>query len=504
MDAKFLNQNLVSIMLKKLSSLCLLIALFIFPTQDVLGQDNKEDLDYRKWRVTLFPPLSTNGTDAVNYTARYSINLLVGYHGGLDGAEFGGLVNYNKYYTNGLQIAGLANATGGEMAGLNIAGLANISSQDMSGIQFAGVGNISGKDLEGIQAAGLFNIAGETSSGLQFAGIGNVAKDDIEGLQGAGILNAAWGDISGLQVAGISNIARNSVEGLQVSGGFNFAGDDLSGLQISSGANVALGEIEGLMITGGVNVARKDASGLLISGGLNIANELEGASISGGANIAKELTGLQFAGLLNASQKATGLQIGLINVAKEFDGVPVGFISYYGNGRKNLDVRFSDGGFTDIGLTLGTYRVYNSALFGYNTLLDRNVYRVGLAVGLEKNIQDAFPNWSSESVFVNQEFSVTHQFEEEWSRDLNLIYSYKYLLGKRFGNGFSIYGGPTFNAQISRVQGADDYSWYSMWSPEWEGRDYQFWVGFTAGVRLFKQKAPQRFKDEFDNWELDW
>ncbi|MDR9416261.1 MAG: hypothetical protein RI564_08255 [Gracilimonas sp.] len=491
-------------MVKKISSFTVLLLMLLFAMQNAKAQTDKEDLEYRKWRITIFPPLSTNWTDAQNYTARYSINMLVGYHGGLDGLEIGGLVNYNKYYAKGFQIAGIANATGGDMGGLNFAGISNISSGDMSGLQFAGIGNIAGDDIEGIQAAGIFNFANRSSSGLQFAGFGNIARDDIEGLQGAGFMNASSGNISGLQMAGAANIAKNSVEGLQISGGINFAGEELSGLQISSGANIALGEIEGLMITGGVNVARNDASGLLIAGGLNLARELEGASVSGGANIARELNGLQFAGLLNASQKATGLQIGLINVAKDFEGVPIGFISYYGNGRKNIDVRFSDGGFTDIGLTLGTYRVYNSALFGYNTLLDRNVYRVGLAVGLEKNIQDAFPNWKSESVFVNQEFSVTHQFEEEWSRDLNLIYSYKYLLGKRFGNGFSIYGGPTFNAQISRVQGSDDYSWYSIWSPEWKGRDYQFWVGVTAGVRLFKQKAPERFQDEYDNWDIDW
>ncbi|MDR9419230.1 hypothetical protein [Gracilimonas sp.] len=125
-------------------------------------------------------------------------------------------------------------------------------------------------------------------------------------------------------------------------------------------------------------------------------------------------------------------------------------------------------------------------------------------MGLEKNIQDSFRNWKDESMFVNQEFAVTHQFENEWSKDLNLIYNYKFLLGKRLANGFSIYGGPSFNMQVSRVNGAEDYSWYSLWSPERKGREYQFWVGFTAGIRLFKQKAPARFKDEFNNWDIDW
>lgn len=491
-------------MKKRLLLLSLFIAgAYLFPNE-LLAQDYREDLEYRKWRITIFPPLSTNWTDAPDYTAKYSINALVGYHGGLDGTEIGGLVNYNKYYAHGFQLAGLANVSGGNIGGVNIAGLTNISNDDMAGIQFAGLANISGDDLEGIQGAGVLNIAKNDAGGLQFAGGANIAQGNIAGLQGAGLVNAAWGDISGLQASGIANIAKNDVEGLQATGFLNFAGANISGLQASGGANIALGDIEGLMVSTGVNVARENASGLLIAGGLNFAQNLEGVAISGGANIAKELTGLQFAGILNAAERATGLQIGLINVAKEFEGVPIGFISYYGNGRKNIDVRFSDGGFTDFGLTLGTHRVYNSALFGYNTLLDRDVYRFGLAVGLEKNLRDAFENWENETMYVNQEFAVTHQFENEWSRDLNLIYSYKFLIGKRFGSGFSIYGGPAFNAQVTRVNGAEDYTWYSLWSPEHKGREYRFWVGVTAGIRLFNQKAPERFRNEFEHWDIDW
>lgn len=492
-------------MAKYFITLLLLVAsILAFQTSAIAQDHSSDDLEYRKWRITLFPPLSTNGVEAPNYTARYSINIIGGYHGGLDGAEIGGLINYNKHYASGFQLAGLGNITNGDLEGINLAGIGNFSGQNMSGVQLAGITNFSGGDLEGVQFAGIANVSGYNSSGIQLSGLANISKGDIEGIQGTGLFNASYGDISGLQLSGITNVAKESIEGLQITGVLNFAGSDVSGLQISGLGNTALGSIEGLMISGGFNVAKNSSSGLLITGGLNYANELEGLAISGGANIANEMEGLQFAGLFNASKKATGLQIGLINYANEFEGVPIGFISYYGNGRKNVDVRFSDGGFTDIGLTLGTHRVYNSVIFGYNTLLDRDVYRVGLAVGLEKNVTDSFENWKNETAYVNQEFSVLHHFENKWREDLNLIYSYKFLLGKRFSNGFSIYGGPSFNAQVTRVADANDYTWYSLWSPERKGRQYRFWVGFTAGIRLFKQIAPKRFKDEFNNWEMDW
>lgn len=480
------------------------IAISIFLSSSILAQDYNGDLKYRKWRVTIFPPLSTNGINAVDYTAKYSINLIGGYHGGLDGAEIGGIFNYEKDYAYGLQIAGITNISGGDMAGVNIAGILNFARDDMSGIQLAGLVNYSEESLEGIQATAGINFSKRTTSGLQFAGIGNAGTSSLEGLQVAGIFNATTNDISGLQAAGIFNVARDNVEGLQAAGFLNFAGDDISGLQAAGGANIAFGEIEGLLVSGLLNYAMEDASGLLVSGGINIAPSLEGAAFAGIGNIATELQGLQFGGF-NLAERAQGLQIGIINIAKEFQGVPIGVLSLYGNGRYNFDVKYSDAGFTDIGFTTGTHRVYNTAIIGYNTSLDRDVYRVGVAVGLEKNIEDSFENVRSNTLFVNQEVSVTHHFEGDWSRRLNRVYSYKYLIGNRFGNGLSIYGGPSLNMQISRVNSSNDYTWYSLWSPTRKGRQYRFWAGFTVGLRLFKQKDLPLLDDEFgEEWDWDW
>jgi hypothetical protein len=126
---------------------------------------------------------------------------------------------------------------------------------------------------------------------------------------------------------------------------------------------------------------------------------------------------------------------------------------------------------------------------GYNPLLDRDVYRVGVAVGMEKPMSDAFRKLTDSSLFINQEISYTHHFEGSWSWDKNGIWSYKYLLGKRFGDGLSVYAGPSLNMLITKIDGAEDYTWYSLWSPSGNGRDFRFWVGFTAGIRIFKQQV---------------
>jgi hypothetical protein len=465
--------------------------------------DSRYGLEYRKWRVTLINPIGTNGLAAADYSAKYSLNVIGGYHGGLDGYEIGGVYNYTKYYASGFQLAGFANISNGLMEGVNFSGGINYSGDDMSGVQFAGLANISGDDIEGLQFAGGVNYSEDGSSGLRAAGIANISNSYFEGLQAATGFNYAKGDNSGLQAAGLFNYAGGSIEGLQAAGGFNFAGDNISGLMAAGGGNIAFGTLEGLLAAGGFNYAKDEITGLVAAGGLNMGGTIQGLAAAGGGNIAKVMEGLQF-GTLNISQESMGLQVGVINIAKEFEGVPIGLISLYGNGRKNFDIRYSDAGFTEVGINLGTYRVYNMLVLGYNTSLDRNVYRVGLAVGLEKNIEDSFENITSSTLFVNQEFAMNHHFEEDWSRTKNRIYSYKFMVGNRFGNGLSLYGGPSLNMQVTRVDGTNDYTWYSFWSPERKGRQYRFWVGFTVGLRLFKQKNLPLLEDEFDDWDWDW
>lgn len=467
--------------------LLFLLAGNLVQAQESPGQD--DPLSYRRWRLTLINPLSTNGIKAPDYTARYSINLLGGYHGGLDGAEFGLLYNYEKRYINGFQIAGLLNGTGGDLTGINLAGAVNYSKNNMNGLQYAGFLNYSGSEMSGIQFTGLLNYAGNTMAGIQIAGISNISRDNLEGLQFAGLFNASRGNTSGIQITPGVNAALANLEGLQVAGILNYAHADISGLQLSGVASISRKNMDGLVISSALNYTGQDANGILISSGFNISGNSGGMNIAGIGNFSKKMSGIQIAGLINAAGAADGVQIGLLNFAREFNGAPIGAISLYGNGRRNIDARFSDAGFSDYILTTGTPRIYNMVIFGHNAVLDRPVYRIGLGFGVERNIKDIFPRAGSETLFINQEFDILHHFEENWDRKTNLIFSYKYLFGKRFGNHFSVYAGPSLNIQVTRIPEAADYTWYSLWSPEWHGRKYRFWAGFSAGIRLFKQKS---------------
>ncbi|MEM8929370.1 MAG: hypothetical protein AAGC45_14330 [Bacteroidota bacterium] len=69
----------------------------------------QENTKHKKSQITFIYPLGTNGANSANYTNNVSFNLLMGVNGGVNGFEFGGLVNYNKGNVRGFQFSELVN-----------------------------------------------------------------------------------------------------------------------------------------------------------------------------------------------------------------------------------------------------------------------------------------------------------------------------------------------------------------------------------------------------------
>jgi hypothetical protein len=178
-------------------------------------------------QISFIYPLSTLGSNGGSYINHLSINLLAGYNGGLDGVEFGGLLNINHTNASGVQFAGLANITGGHQEGVQMAGLYN-SSSSATGFQSAGLVNRVSGDLAAVQMAGLFNMTSGQVKGSQISGLGSVAST-VEGLQMSGIINTAR-EVDGSQISGLIN-TTGKLKGLQL-GVFNFADSVESGVPL--------------------------------------------------------------------------------------------------------------------------------------------------------------------------------------------------------------------------------------------------------------------------------
>ena len=396
---------------------------------------NQDELIHRDFRLTILPGLGTNGINSTDYTAKYSLNIIGGYHGGLDGYEIG-LFNFNQRYTRGLQV-GFFNASGGEMTGLNV-GAVNFSRRNMTGLQFSTFANVTEQQMQGIQASGFVNSSFNDMLGLQFSGVGNITRGNLRGLQIAGLFNSGIGNSQGLMFAGFGNFNAGRSQG------FAFAG-----------------------VT-------------------NLARDVQGVSFSGVFNATRRVQGFQISGFANVANRVQGGQIGVVNLAREFEGIPVGLISYYGDGRKNIDVWFSDGGFQNVGLKLGTTSIYNMLSLGYNPLLQgRDVWTIGWTIGSYTPLEEAWENERFTGYFRMRDLSIINVQEGSFSTRINTIYRYRYLIGKDLGNNFGVYAGPTLNFLISRDSRSNEYAWYSIFRGERGGSDFAFWAGFTAGIQIF-------------------
>jgi len=215
--------------------------------------------------VSFVPGVSTAGLRGRNVLTNLSFNVIAGYHGKLDGLEFGGVANIEDVEARGAQFAGVANIVGGYV----------------EGFQAAGTANIARGSLRGWQAAGAINFAGGNAQGVQLAGAVNVAAHDFDGWQASGAVNIIGGDSRSVQLAGAMNIAGRRANGLQIAGGVNVA-HDLDGVQISV---------------------------------VNIATGVIGTQI-GVVNVGRNVGGLQL-GVINVSEKMSGTPIGLLSFVKD-------------------------------------------------------------------------------------------------------------------------------------------------------------------------------------------
>lgn len=269
-------------------------------------------------QVSFITPMSSNGIDGYKYKHYVSLNILQGYNGALEGAEFGGLINGLKGYATGAQFAGLGNYIGG----------------NLKGAQFGGLGNYAGGDVKGAQFGGLANI-GASVNGAQFGGITNISRSYVTGFQAAGIVNLAVDSLYGAQVAGIVNV------------------------QSSTGKSAAW------QIAGIGNISPGQNSGGQIGGVFNVAGRLNGGQI----------------GLINYGKNIKGFQIGLINVSDSIDGPAIGLISVSSDGIFDVNAWSSDFLTFNGGIRVGTRNIYNIYAYGISPFNADLPFGFGAGIG---------------------------------------------------------------------------------------------------------------------------
>ncbi len=150
--------------------------IFVSRSQRINAQ-NVDDSLGQKFQVSFLPFLGTNRLLSGSIKNDYSVNILMGYSGGVRKLEVGGILN----------------------------GVRN----DVQGLQLAGVGNIVGRTVLGGQLSSAFNIAGYLDRGIQLSLGFNVIIRESGGWQIAPI-NFAHRVVKGGKQMGFINISDST------------------------------------------------------------------------------------------------------------------------------------------------------------------------------------------------------------------------------------------------------------------------------------------------------
>lgn len=247
----------------------ILVLTFLSCICNLLYSQN-DSLNSRITQVSFFYPIGTNGIESTKYTNHFSFNVLYGLNGGLNGVEFGGLVNSNIGHVQGAQFAGIANVNAAAANGVIAAGIGNFIADSSNSICLAGIANVTGSNVLGLQLAGITNTVNGDVSGGQIAGIANASHGEFKGIQAAGITNVNTGKFKGAQVAGISNFNGGDLQGAQI--GLINRAKKVKGFQLGL-INIS-NEFEKGVPLGLISFVRKGYHAIELSGGETVYGNL--------------------------------------------------------------------------------------------------------------------------------------------------------------------------------------------------------------------------------------
>lgn len=244
-----------------------------------LAKEEKKDTVSSKYpirqvHIGFVYPLSSNGTQAYEYSNRLSVHALIGSAAALDGTEFAGFGNIEKDYVKGAQFAGFFNTVGNQVTGVQAAGFFNNVGGSLVGAQLAGFLNMAG-----IKKTKISRLAPQKFS-MQVAGFGNLNFSGALKFQGAGFVNIGQ-EINGFQGSGFVGIAQK-IHGAQISGFLNVA-EQVKGLQMAGFVNIA-GKVKGTQI-GFLNIADSISGGVPIGFLSIVRNGYRKLSVWGGESL---------------------------------------------------------------------------------------------------------------------------------------------------------------------------------------------------------------------------
>lgn len=401
--------------------------------------------------IALVSPLSTAWKDSPNRYYHFSLNLLYGITGGIDGMELG-LINHTRGRFNGWQTGGI-----------------NIVRDQFNGLQIGALVNINRGNMNGLQLSGLWTYNQGNFTGFQFSWFGNTTGGDVYGAQLSHLWNHANNSLYGIQFALGPNTAKHNAYGIQFSATMNYAGTDQRGVQFGFLANYVGGGSHGFQISP-VNIAL-DRAGTQIG----LVNYTDTASKFQG-------------GLVNIARRSGGVQIGLINYSGDNRVAPIGLVNIVKKGYNKLEVWGGELQSFNLALKTGGRHVYSIINIGINPFTKNFFWTTGWGFGAHipvyKRLYVDFDNITS-LVHINEAFSIG----KGKNTFLNQI---RFMAGISVHKRVAIFLGPVVNFLFSDNNNLDGGKNGIDLAPTFRTgygkiNNYQFaiWPGIGGGLRFF-------------------
>lgn len=334
-------------------------------------------------QVTLFPPASSSGPEADQQRFLFSLNVLFGRIGSLQGLQIGGLGNHTREQAYGVSIGGLGNSSA-DARGLMVGGLGNNVRGDLKGVSIGGLGSSVKGNAQGLMVGGLGSAVKGDARGLIVGGLGSSVKGNAQGLMVGGLGATANGHMKGLLVSGLGTTVHGELKGGQIAGMGSTVKGNAKGVIIGGLGSTVRGDLKGMLVGGLGSTVRGTAQGMLVGGlGSTVRGDTDGLQIGGIASSTRgEMEGVQISGLYNRATDLHGVQIGLVNVVDSIShGFQLGVVSIE---RRNIHQEATL--FTSSLLSMGaSYKVGRPVFYNHYTMginwHERNCWALGMGFG---------------------------------------------------------------------------------------------------------------------------
>lgn len=359
---------------------------------------------------------------------------------------------------NGVQLGGLGTMARDSLRGVQFGGVFNSAGNASQGVQFGGVFNTVNGDFKGYQFGGVLNQLSGTLDGGQFAGTVNTSLD-MRGVQSGGIANLADGYARGLQAAGIVNVS-GGMRGAQLAGLANRT-NVMSGFQAAGIMNMS-GPMQGVQASGMINIVDGGFRGVQVSGLVNVAGDMEkGVQMSGMVNVAGEID--------------RGLQLGVVNLAKRNDGLPLGVVSYVKETGLRYDVWIDETGMVSTAIRSGNrwFSNYLGVSARPDQALDNKAFVFGL--GGEFSLKPRLYS-TVDMLYYGLGWSSSVPDED--------IVKLRLILGYKLTPHIAFFGGPSLNVLYSHNPETNIAIPGRLAEGQWGDAYYDIWGGFAFGLRI--------------------